>query len=237
MKTALYLLDLRSVVGRGELKASVILLGSAFLPAVHRAWGSIEFFEKTFGAHGDVHAPVFMFLTAFFLLAVVPVLAIRRLFHESPRHYGLCLGDWRTGGLSALVFAPIIAASLLYPASQTAEMRSFYPFARSAVNSPLDLVVLEAARVVLFYSAWEFFFRGFILFGLEDRFGAWPALCIQVIPQCLWHVGMPTGELLFSVAGGVLFGMMALRTRSILWPWVLHCFIGICMDGMVIVTQ
>ncbi len=236
MKTALQLLDLRTFFGRGEMKVSVILLGSAFLPAVHRAWGSIEFFQ-TFGGGGDLRAPVFMFLTAFLFMAVLPVLAIRGLFHESPRDYGLRLGDWRTGALSSLVFAPIIAVCLLYPASQTTEMRSFYPFAQSAAHSLLDFIVLELSRVVFFYTAWEFFFRGFILFGLEERFGAWPALCIQVIPQCLWHVGMPTGELLFSVAGGILFGVMALRTRSILWPWILHCFIGICMDGMVIVTQ
>ncbi len=237
MKAALQVLDLRTLIGRGELKITVILLASALLPAVQKAWGSIEFFEKIVGADGGLRAPAYMFVTAFLCMAVVPLLTIRGAFRESLRKYGLTLGDWKTGAVCVTVFAPIIGIALLYPASQTAEFQAFYPFARSAANSWTQFVIHELMRIVLFYTAWEFFFRGFILFGLKDHFGAWTAICIQVIPQCLWHIGMPTGELLSSIAGGILFGAMALRTGSILWPWLLHCFIGVCTDVMVVLTQ
>lgn len=237
MKSFTRALDLSTLVGKGDLKVSVILLGAAILPAIQRCWGSMEFWARTFGASGDVRAPLFMFCTTFLSMGLIPLLVVRYLFHESPRQYGLRLGNWKLGSLSTIVLAPIIAIALLYPASQTSEMRSFYPFAQTAMTSWLDFLLLELPRVIVFYTAWEFFFRGFILFGLERQFNAWPALCIQVIPQCLWHIGMPTGELLSSIAGGLLFGLMALRTRSIVWPWILHCFIGICTDLMIILTQ
>ena len=237
MKGALYALDPRPLAGTGELKISVILLGSAVLPAVQRCWGSIEFWESMFGADGGLRAPLFMFATAFLCLGLIPYATIRFLFRESPRGYGVRLGEWKSGALGSLILAPLIAVALLYPASLTAEFRAVYPFARTALTSWSDFILLEFTRVVLFYTAWEFFYRGFMLFGLADHFGAWPAICIQVIPQCLWHIGMPTGELLSSIAGGILFGVMALRTRSVLWPWLLHCFIGVCTDAMVVLTQ
>jgi membrane protease YdiL (CAAX protease family) len=94
--------------------------------------------------------------------------------------------------------------------------------------------MLEAPRGALFYTAWEFFYRGFMLFGLRRYVGDWLAICIQTIPQCLWHIGMPTGEILSSIAGGILFGIMALRTRSILWPMLLHFSIGVFLDLFIV---
>jgi uncharacterized protein len=230
-------LGLQSFAVGADLKLTTILLASSLLPALQRCWGSIEVGEHLFGRTGGLPAPVFMFAAMFVIMGVLPLILLSRVLHESPGAYGLQLGDWRVGGLGVLILAPIIAAALLYPASQTEEIRAYYPFARSAASSWGDFLILEGSRVALFYTAWEFFFRGFVLFGLANKLGVWPAICIQTIPQCLWHIGMPNGELLSSIAGGILFGLIALRTRSIVWPFMLHSFIGVCLDVFVITTH
>lgn len=97
--------------------------------------------------------------------------------------------------------------------------------------------MLEIPRILLFYTAWEFMFRGFLLFGLRPLLGDWMAICVQVVPSSLWHIGLPSGELFAAIAGGVLFGVMAVRTRSIVWPFVLHSLIGVGLDLMIILDR
>src|SRR6185503_14008021 len=113
-------------------------------------------------------------------LGVLPA-AVIAARGERWRDYGVQLGDWRMGARAILILFPVIAIVSLYPASQTAEMRAFYPF-------DTRLLPMEAARGLFFYPAWEFFFRGFMLFGLRQRVGDWLAICIQTVPSCLWHI-------------------------------------------------
>lgn len=237
MKTLLNILDVRTSVGAGELKPTAILLLSAFLPTVHRYFGSIEFAVRSFSVLSASEAVLFMFTSAFFLLGLIPFFVVVRLFREPLKEYGLTPGNWKEGILLTAVLIPLIALTMLYPASQTEEMRTFYPFDKSIGSSLTIFLQYEFLRGLFFYTAWEFFFRGFMLFGLRKYVGDWLAICIQTIPSCLWHIGMPTGEILSSIAGGVLFGLMAIRTRSILWPFILHWAIGIGLDAFIILTS
>jgi membrane protease YdiL (CAAX protease family) len=197
----------------------------------------MEFASKTLEWSTDLQSAVFMFAAAFGLLGLIPLAIIVFVYREHPKAYGLHVGDWKLGlGLNAILF-PIIALLLLYPASQTDEMIAFYPFAKGAGDSPMAFLSLQAPRCLLFYTAWEFFFRGFMLFSLRRYVGDWLAICIQTIPQCLWHIGMPAGEILSSIGGGILFGILALRTHSILWPLLLHCLIGVGLDSLILITS
>jgi membrane protease YdiL (CAAX protease family) len=237
MRTTRDLLGVRGLVGANELKPTVILLFSATVLAVHRHFGSIEAGTRLLQPDNGLAAPLFMFAGAFLLLGVLPLALVVHLFRERPAGYGLCMGDWRTGLRSVGVLFPLITVALLLPGSQTAEMRGFYPFAPEAARSATGFAMLQVPRILLFYTAWEFFFRGFMLFGLRRSVGDWLAICIQTIPSCLWHIGMPSGELLSSIAGGILFGVMALRTNSIVWPFLLHVLIGVGFDALIVLPR
>jgi membrane protease YdiL (CAAX protease family) len=236
MKT-LDALDLRSLVRTADLKPTAIIISAALLCSVHRYFGSIESAPRIFGPVTGLSASTFMFASAFVLLGVIPFALITWAFHERARDYGLKIGNARLGGTLTAILLPVITLALLYPASHTAEMRSFYPFAPEARVSLQNFLILEVSRGLFFYTAWEFFFRGFMLFGLRPYVGDWMAVLIQVIPQCLWHIGMPTGEIMSSIAGGILFGVIALRTRSILWPLLLHYGIGVGLDVLIVIQQ
>lgn len=126
-----------------------------------------------------------MFLTAFFLFGVIPVLLIKFNFKESLFTYGIKIGNWKFGLATVAILFPLIAGALLYPAANTSEMRAFYPLDRSITTLSPALMWMEIWRCLLYYSAWEFFFRGFMLFGLRPYVGDCLAICIQTIPQCL----------------------------------------------------
>lgn len=221
---------------RRNWKPTILLLLPSFLVAIHRIFGSMEFSHQFFPQGSNLHAAFYMFASSFFLMGILPLGIILFVFREDPKEYGLRVGDWKFGIFSLLVLFPLIAGILLYPASQIQEMRNFYPFDKGAGVSTVAFLRLEIPRGLLYYTSWEFFFRGFMLFGLRKIVGDWNAICIQTLPSTLWHIGMPTGEVFASIFGGILFGLLSIRTRSILWPFLLHFLIGVGMDFFIVIS-
>jgi uncharacterized protein len=229
-------LDLRWNIQIEELKPGIIILVSTLILTFHRYFGSSEFARNVFPGISDYHASLFMFTAAFILLGIVPLLKVKFIFKESLAEYGFQIGNWKTGVSQILILYPLISILLLYPSSHTQEMINFYPLDSQAGSSVFSFLRFEIMRVFLFYTVWEFFFRGFLLFGLRRYVGDWVAVCIQTIPSCLWHIGMPAGEIFASIFGGILFGMMALKSNSILYPFILHCLIGITLDFFIVIN-
>ena len=149
------------------------------------------------------------------LYLVIPLAITIFLFRESPREYGFSVGNWKVGMiitvLSMLVMAPVIY--LL--GHGNASMQKYYqPYANGLPwTTFLDLI------------GWEFIFRGWILFGYARKFGP-QALWLQAVPFALMHNGKPEVETLSTIFGGFAFGWVAWRTKSFLYPFLIHWFIG-----------
>lgn len=148
------------------------------------------------------------------LFFVIPLLFIVLVFRESPRDYGLALGDWRAGlvitlGGIALMTPVIWSLAKLDPTSQ-----SYYQGMTASLPWNTFFQIF----------GWEFLFRGWITFGYARKFGA-DALWIQAVPFALMHIGKPEIETLSTVFGGFAFGWIAYRTRSFLYPFLIHWYI------------
>jgi len=72
---------------------------------------------------------------------------------------------------------------------------------------------------------WEFIFRGWILFGYAKEFGD-NALWLQAVPFAVAHIGKPEVETLSTIFGGFIFGLIAWKTKSFLYPFLIHLFIN-----------
>jgi membrane protease YdiL (CAAX protease family) len=72
---------------------------------------------------------------------------------------------------------------------------------------------------------WEFIWRGLVLYALARAFGPGPAILLQAVPFAFMHLGKPELETLSTLFGGVAFGLIAWRTRSFVYPWLIHWFI------------
>lgn len=234
--TAAHLLLPLDLIRVGDRKAVLVVLLASLLPAIHRYVGATTRAPAGIGPGTGIADLLPLFLSAFVLLGLVPLLVILILFRDGLSEYGFRLGDWRRGIAYVAILAPTAAVLILLPASRSPELRAAYPMDREALHSIPAFIRLELARGALFYVAWEAFFRGFILFGLRRRLGATLAICIQTVPSCLWHIGLPTGETVSSILGGVVLGAIAIRTRSILWPLLLHFLLGMSLDFWIVVS-
>lgn len=214
-------------------EAQVILLTAPILLIVwayYGTQGSFAWFFGPFRGHWeqDVYGAIYEYLVAFLLLFCVPALVVKRAFKGKLRDFGLRAGDARTGMHLVAIGIPILLL-MTYTGSADPAMQAEYPLAKSTANhSPLFLAV--EICYLIYYLGWEFFFRGFMLFGLEKQYGAVTAILIQTIPSAIMHVGKPSTESFAAIFAGLMFGYVAIRTRSILYPLLFHGAVGISMD-------
>jgi membrane protease YdiL (CAAX protease family) len=158
--------------------------------------------------------PWWLYADRMLLFFVIPIIFILFVFREDPRRYGFTWGDWKMGLLLTLGGILIMAPLLWLLGRSDPAMRTYY--GAQAADLPWS--------GVLDLFGWEFMFRGWILFGYARRFGA-EALWLQAVPFALAHVGKPAIETLSTIFGGFLFGWVAYRTRSFIYPFLIHLFV------------
>ncbi|HXF84423.1 MAG TPA: CPBP family intramembrane glutamic endopeptidase [Anaerolineales bacterium] len=149
------------------------------------------------------------------LYLVVPLFIIRAFFREKPSEFGFTFGDWKAGILLTMAGILLMAPIIYSLGRDNASMRAYYN--NLTVGLPwttfLDLI------------GWEFIFRGWILFGYARKFGN-DALWLQAVPFAIAHIGKPEVETLSTIFGGFAFGWIAYRTKSFVWPFLIHWFIA-----------
>lgn len=149
------------------------------------------------------------------LYLVIPLLITLIVFRDKPQGFGFSFGDWKLGLTYTLLGILIMAPVIYLLGSGDASMQKYYE--RFLPGLPwttfLDLI------------GWEFFFRGWILFAYARKFGH-EALWLQAVPFAIAHISKPEIETLSTIFGGFAFGWVAWRTKSFLYPFLIHWFIG-----------
>ena len=224
-----------------ERQATVILLASALLLTLHRYYSRRSFFNRNFAEYfdnlplPDSHPYYYWFLITGFTLFIVPALVARFGTAERLKDYGVQFGNqklgWCVTGIAWILMIPVIfLAVIAYP-----PFVAKYPLCKAVASSWQAFLPYQLAYGVYMFS-WEFFFRGFMLFGLERKFGNY-AILIQTIPFAVLHYTKPLPEALGSIIAGVLLGILALETRSFLYGAAIHWLVAMTMDVVAVAFQ
>lgn len=149
------------------------------------------------------------------LFGVVP-LGTLLILRERPAAYGLRIGEWRiglavAGGMAALV-TPVILLVAGLP-----DFDSYYQASGDALTG---LLLGNAIDV----TAAEFLYRGFLLWTLVRVAGPL-GVVLATFPFTISHFGKPEIETLSTFLGGLAFGWLGWRTRSVLYGAALHVYV------------
>jgi len=151
-----------------------------------------------------------------FWYLIVPLVTILLVFRESPAKYGFRVGDWKAG--LVLTLAGCGGVTIIMSAiARTGAFRAYY----TPQALPLPRLIYENALDLF---GWEFIFRGFLLFALYRTLGPY-AIVLQAVPFAIAHFGKPELETLSCIFGGSAFGYVAWRTRSFLYPFLIHWYL------------
>jgi membrane protease YdiL (CAAX protease family) len=197
-------------------RADVIGVSSAT-----RGWAAMTLRALPDGAH---------FTVAAVLLAVVPVVAARRLTGLSLEQLGLGPGNVRAGLILLLAGAPLaVLAGALGAASPA--MRAVYPLFPLAAHHGF---VAYALLQFLYFGAWEVLFRGVLLFGLRRDHGDGSANALQTALSVTAHFGRAINETASALPAGLVFGWVDLKLGSIWYVAMLHWLVGVSMDWFIL---
>ena len=219
----------------GDWKSKIILLSIPLILLVYIYHGMENAFGRYFSClfnlyYFDIYRYVYQFLATLVLFFLFPLIIVKLVFKEKLKNYGLTLGDKRYGLRFIIITIPLIVTPIIFLGSHMPQVRAEYPLSKLVQDNVSVFVLYEFSYVLLYYVGWEFFFRGYMLFGLREKFGDAYAILLQVIPSSILHFNKPEPEFLGSIILGIVLGYLALRTRSILYPLIIHSYIGVSTD-------
>ena len=152
------------------------------------------------------------------LYLAIPAVGLM-LIRMNPLDTGLRLGDYRRWRFHVLI-ACAASLAIVVIGSRFGSVGAYY---EPRSTTPLARYVGE--RIVIIFAI-EYLYRGFLLFGLRERFGE-GAILVQMIPFALLHAGKPELETIGCILTGLYFGYVAYRTNS-MWPvFIIHLFANV----------
>jgi membrane protease YdiL (CAAX protease family) len=238
--------EIKSYLKEMDLKTGLVVIGGIVLITLWAYQGHHAFFAAHMpglAANPNLNFYEFAYMNgaAFALWFVIPIILIKFPLKEKAKDFGFGLGDWKFG-LKFLLLGMVVMIVPLYFTGKNPEFNTEYPLSRLAGKS-LGWFLFWESSYLTYYIGFEFLFRGFMLFGLRARIGAWMAIAFETTVSTLIHIGMtahqvnglifvgkPEGETISAIVAGLVFGAVALRTRSFIWPLGLHWFVGIFTD-------
>jgi uncharacterized protein len=166
-----------------------------------------------------------VFRSVVYLALPLASLALLRL---RPGQLGLA---WGKSGRSLIDIGLLYAlmVPLLVIAARQPAFRHTYPYFGFERHG-LGLLCLGLGVRLFGMFAWEFLFRGYLLFGFERRIGPAAAIAVTTIPFVLMHFGKPLPEALGAAVAGVALGIVALRSRSFIPCAILHWSVAATLD-------
>lgn len=154
------------------------------------------------------------------------------LFRKKPKDYGISFGRIKQWVKETAVFYLLMLLILLIVFKYTG-MKFYYPLYRKA-GAGVNYFLLYQGIQMIHMLGWEFFFRGFMLFGLEKKFGK-ASILVQTIPFAIMHYRKRPMEAYGSIFAGIFLGILGLRSRSFIPCFLLHFLVALSADILGIV--
>lgn len=152
----------------------------------------------------------------FFLYMLIPLVLIKVIYRQPLSQFGFRWGDWKAGIIFTLGGWALMTVIMIY-VTPTPEFQAYYTRNQ---DDPLRVILTTAFDLI----GWEFVFRGWLLFTLLPICGP-AAIILQAVPFTIAHFGKPQLETISCIFGGPVYGYIAWRTRSFVYPFAIHWYL------------
>lgn len=159
------------------------------------------------------------------LYLLIPLATIL-LLGDSIKKYGFKIGDYKTGLFWTILCIGVLAPLLYWSSGQ----RDFAAYYKKRLAIGFGLLAIQYG---LYMFSWEFLFRGYMYFPLEERVGPILAIFIQSIPFAVAHLGKPAAEAVTCYFGGLVLGYISYKSRSFIYAFLIHWGIYLTLLGFI----
>lgn len=115
----------------------------------------------------------------------------------------------------------LLLVFIIYMNHKSADNLKAFPQIRKK-EWDIPLVILSSVSWILYLLAYEFFFRGYLLFSMVSDFGKWEAVTINVVLYSLVHLPKGFKESTGAIPLGFLFCLVSLHTGNFWSAFIAH---------------
>jgi membrane protease YdiL (CAAX protease family) len=164
-------------------------------------------------------------LTGFVILGGIPFLTGLIILRGKISAYGLGITIGRNVLYYIIILSVLIISINLFASRSQVSLKK-YPLIKTKSWS-LKLLIISSSGWIMYLLAYEFLFRGFLLFTCIQSFGIWPAIIINIMIYSLTHVPQGLNETLGAVPFGLVLCYIVVLSGTI-WPaFILHVVLAI----------
>ncbi len=184
---------------------------------------------KHFGAtEKTISLFLFQKLTGFFFLGMLPAVLFFSFFTLYAQPYELGSSQREIPGYAIFVLGVLILATAAFAAKKE-DIYNRIPHMRLSRWGPKE-VMISFGGWSLYLLAYEFIFRGLLLFSTAAAFGVWPAIAINLLLYAVFHIPNGKKETLAAIPFGLVLCVVSLLTGSFWMAFMLHLVLSISTE-------
>lgn len=152
-------------------------------------------------------------LSGVLFLGIIPGILMFTIISLPLNNYGVSSGNL-LDSLFWIIGLGIIIIPISFFASKKEDNLRMYPQVRKKIWS-VKTLFFSALSWILYLAAYEFLFRGILLFSCVHEFGHWPAIAINLFAYSLVHIPKGKKEILGAIPIGFILCLITISTGSI----------------------
>jgi membrane protease YdiL (CAAX protease family) len=190
-----------------------------------------KIFQNYFGEEKNkITWVLFERLLGVFFFGILPLTLIFILGNNCLCQYGLSTNHGSLSIYWILGLSPVLIIMNYINCSKPDNL-AMYPQIRKAEWNIL-LLILSAFSWSAYLLAYEFMFRGYLLFVSLRYLGTWPAIALNVAIYALVHVPKGYKEAIGAVPLGIVLGMATVETGNILAAFIVHVVLALSNEWL-----
>jgi len=175
-----------------------------------------------------VYYIIFQKYTGVLFLGILPTIIVLIFLPFKLSEYGLNLNNSLTTlywilGLGILIFV------MNFFAARKPENYKIYPQIRIK-EWPPKFVVINAITWICYLFAYEFLFRGILLFACIPALGIWPAIAVNTTIYSCTHMLKSRKEAIAAIPFGIILCIITISTGNIWTAFFAHVFLALTND-------
>jgi membrane protease YdiL (CAAX protease family) len=160
-----------------------------------------------------------------FLFGLIPIILLVFVFRNNPSLYGFQMKNSLVT-LIVLLITAVVVISISWITSRSRENLATYPQIREKEWN-ISLLVLSAFSWIAYLLAYEFMYRGFLLFACYHAFGTWPAIIINTSLYSLTHLVKNRREGIGAFFIGIILCILVLYIGSLWVAFYVHVIMAL----------
>lgn len=153
-------------------------------------------------------------IMGFLLLGIIPFMVFYFFLTVRLDTIGIAALNLTTTSILLLIGLSVISIIISFFLSKKTTNLNVYPQIRS-VNWRIATFLFSSFTWIAYLIAYEFLFRGILLFTCKDAFGTIPALAINIMMYALAHIPKGIHEILGAIPVGLILCLVTLATGTI----------------------